>query len=172
MVLRCPAGVSASSIVTEVHVCGNDSIGIGRAVVWQVQCNMSMSRSNGEDIMVVRCPIRRLGIVCCDRSCMSEQWATIHQYPLSPRIGIASLLVSTSRTLCTTLLSIGIPHILASLLIHRLRLIALSLQPSVSPLFLHTNQPPYQNTQTFPAEQSSLQLYNTVSKREPIDCRG
>jgi hypothetical protein len=36
----------------------------------------------------------------------------------------------------------------------------LPLYKPVSPLFLHTNQPPYQNTQSFPAEQSSLQLYN------------
>jgi hypothetical protein len=37
-----------------------------------------MSRSNGEDIMVVQCHFRHLGIVRCDRSCMSEQWATMH----------------------------------------------------------------------------------------------
>jgi hypothetical protein len=40
---------------------------------------MLRSRSNGKDIMVVPCPVRRLGIVCHDRSCMSEQWATIQQ---------------------------------------------------------------------------------------------
>jgi hypothetical protein len=40
---------------------------------------MARSRSNGEDIMVVRCPVRRLGIVRRDRSCMSEQWATIQR---------------------------------------------------------------------------------------------
>jgi hypothetical protein len=33
MVLRCPVGVSASSITTEVHVCSADSVGIGRAAV-------------------------------------------------------------------------------------------------------------------------------------------
>jgi hypothetical protein len=40
---------------------------------------MVRSRSNGEDIMVVRCPVRCLGIVRRDRSCMLEQWATIHR---------------------------------------------------------------------------------------------
>jgi hypothetical protein len=40
---------------------------------------MARSRSNGEDIMVVWCPVRHLGIVRCDRSCMLEQWATIHR---------------------------------------------------------------------------------------------
>jgi len=29
--------------------------------------------------MVLRCPVRRLGIVRRDRSCMLEQWATIHR---------------------------------------------------------------------------------------------
>jgi hypothetical protein len=79
MVVRCPVGVSASSIVIEVRVCGSDSVSIGKAVLWQVQCNMARSMSNGEDIMVVRCPVRRLGIVHRDRSCMLEQWATIQQ---------------------------------------------------------------------------------------------
>jgi hypothetical protein len=41
----------------------------------------------------------------------------------------------------------------------------LPLYKPVSPLFLHTNQPPYRNTQTFPAEQSSLQLYNIGNER-------
>jgi hypothetical protein len=80
MVLRCPVGVSASSIATEVYVCSNDSVGIGKVVLWRVQCNMLRSRSNGEDIMVVRYPVRCLGIVHCDRSCMSEQWATIQHF--------------------------------------------------------------------------------------------
>jgi hypothetical protein len=70
MVVWCPVGVSASSIVIEARVCGSDSVGIVKAVLWQVQCNMARSRSNGEDIMVVRCPVRHLGIVHRDRSCM------------------------------------------------------------------------------------------------------
>jgi hypothetical protein len=74
----CPVGVSASGIVIEARVCGSDSVGIGKAVLWRVQCNMSRSRGNSEDIMVVRCPVRRLGIVHRDRSRMSEQWAAIH----------------------------------------------------------------------------------------------
>jgi hypothetical protein len=77
MVVQCPVGISASGIVIEACVCGSDSVGIGRAVLWRVQCNMSRSRSNGEDIMVVWCPVRRLGIVHHDRSCMLEPWATI-----------------------------------------------------------------------------------------------
>jgi hypothetical protein len=88
MVVQCPVGVSVSGIVIEVCVCGSDSIGIVKAVLWRVQCNMARSRSNDEDIMVVRCPVRRLGIVCRDRSCMLEQWATIHCY-----FGVTSLLV-------------------------------------------------------------------------------
>jgi hypothetical protein len=40
---------------------------------------------------------------------------------------------------------------------------SLPLYKPVSPLFLHTNQPPYPNTQTFSAEQSSLQLFSTAS---------
>jgi hypothetical protein len=79
MVERCPVGVLASGIVIEAHVCGGDSVGIGKAVLWRVQCNMARSRSNGEDIMVVRHPVRRLGIVRHNRSCMSEQWATIQR---------------------------------------------------------------------------------------------
>jgi hypothetical protein len=96
MVLQCPVGVSASSITTEVHVCSNDSVSISRAVLWRVQCNMSRSRSNGEDIMVVRCPVRCLGIVRRDRSCMSEQWVTIQrastqvQYPKGGPCGLLS----------------------------------------------------------------------------------
>jgi hypothetical protein len=78
-VVRCPVGISASGIVIEAHVCGSDSVGIGKAVLWRVQCNLSRSRGNSEDIMVVRCPVRHLGIVCRDRSCMSEQWATIQR---------------------------------------------------------------------------------------------
>jgi hypothetical protein len=80
MVVRCPVGISASGIVIEARVCGNDSVGIGKVMLWRVQCNMSRSRSNGEDIMIVRCPVRCLSIVRCDRSCMLEQWATIHRH--------------------------------------------------------------------------------------------
>jgi hypothetical protein len=80
MVVRCPVGVSVSGIVIEVRVCGSDSVHIVKAVLWRVQCNMSRSRSNGEDIMVVQCPVKRLGIVRRDRSCMLSQWATIHHY--------------------------------------------------------------------------------------------
>jgi hypothetical protein len=79
MVVRCPVGVSVSSIVIEVRVCGSDSVGIDKAVLWRFLCNRARSRSNGEDIMVVRCPVRRLGIVRRDRSCMLEQWATIQR---------------------------------------------------------------------------------------------
>jgi len=79
MVVRCPVGVSASGIVIEARVCGGDSVGIVKAVLWQVQCDMARSRSHGEDIMVVRCPVRRLGIVRCDRSCLLEPWATIQR---------------------------------------------------------------------------------------------
>jgi hypothetical protein len=79
MVERCPVRVSVSGIVIEVRVCGSDSVGIVKVVLWRVQCNRARSRSNGEDIMVVWCPVRRLGIVRRDRSCMSEQWATIQQ---------------------------------------------------------------------------------------------
>jgi hypothetical protein len=79
MVVRCPVGVSVSGIVIEVRVCGSDSVGIIKAVLWRVQCNRARNRSNGEDIMVVRCPVRRLGIVRRDRSCMLEQWATIQR---------------------------------------------------------------------------------------------
>jgi len=32
MVLRCPVGMSVSSIMTEVRVCGGESVGIDRAV--------------------------------------------------------------------------------------------------------------------------------------------
>jgi len=78
MVVRCPVGISASGLVLEVRVCGNDSVGIGKAMLWQVRCNMLRSKSNGKDIMIVRCPVRCLGIVRHDRSCMLEQWATIH----------------------------------------------------------------------------------------------
>jgi hypothetical protein len=63
MVVQCPVGVSASSIVIEARVCGGNSVGIVKAVLWRVQCNISKSRSNGEDIMVVWCPVRCLGIV-------------------------------------------------------------------------------------------------------------
>jgi hypothetical protein len=63
----------------EVLVCCNASVGINKAVLWRVQCNRARNRSSGEDIMVVRCPVRCLGIVRCDRSCMLEQWATIHR---------------------------------------------------------------------------------------------
>jgi hypothetical protein len=79
MVVRCPVGVSASSIVIKARICGGDSVGIVKGVLWRVQCNMSKSRSNGEDIMLVRCPVRRLGIVRRDRSCMLEPWATIQR---------------------------------------------------------------------------------------------
>jgi hypothetical protein len=41
MVVRCPVGVSASSIVIEAPVCGGDSVGIVKTVLWQVQCNMA-----------------------------------------------------------------------------------------------------------------------------------
>jgi hypothetical protein len=54
MVVWSPIGISASCIVIEAHVCGSDSVGIGKAVLWRVQCNMARSRSNGEDIMVVQ----------------------------------------------------------------------------------------------------------------------
>jgi hypothetical protein len=77
--VRCPVGVSASGIVIEARVCGDDSVGIIKAVLWRVPCNMSKSRSNGKDIMVVWCPVRRLGIVRRDRSCMLEPWATIQR---------------------------------------------------------------------------------------------
>jgi hypothetical protein len=63
-----------------VHVCGSDSLGIVKAVLWRVQCNRVRSRSIGEDIMVVQCPVRRLSIVRRDRSCMLEQWATIQRH--------------------------------------------------------------------------------------------
>jgi hypothetical protein len=86
MVVRCPVGVSVSGIVIEARVCSSDSVGIVKAVLWQVQCNMARSRSNGEDIMVVRCPVRRLGIVHRDRSCMLEQWATIQHYAHVTRV--------------------------------------------------------------------------------------
>jgi hypothetical protein len=78
MVVRCPVGVSVSGIVIEVRVCGSDRVGIDKAVLWRVQCNRARNRSNGEDIMVVRRPVRCLSIVRRDRSCMLEQWATIH----------------------------------------------------------------------------------------------
>jgi hypothetical protein len=77
--VRCPGGLSVPGIVIEVRVCGSDSVGINKAVLWQVQCNWARNRSNGEDIMAVRCPVRCLGIVRRDRSCMLEQWATIHK---------------------------------------------------------------------------------------------
>jgi hypothetical protein len=80
--VRCPVGISASGIVIEAHVCSSDSVGIGKAVLWRVQCNMLRSRGNSEDIMIVRCPVRHLGIVRRDRSCMSEQWATIQLVPV------------------------------------------------------------------------------------------
>jgi hypothetical protein len=55
MVVQCPVGIIlASGIVIEAPVCGSDSIGIVKKVLWQVQCNMARSRSNGEDIMVVQ----------------------------------------------------------------------------------------------------------------------
>jgi len=72
MVVRCPVAVSVSGIVIEVLVCGSDSVSVVKAVLWQFQCNRARSRSNGEDIMVVRCPVRCLGIVRRDRSCMLE----------------------------------------------------------------------------------------------------
>jgi hypothetical protein len=78
MVVRCPVGLSVSGIVIEVRVCGSDSVGIVKAVLWWFQCNRARSRSKGEDIMVVQCPVKHLGIVRCDRSCLLEQWATIH----------------------------------------------------------------------------------------------
>jgi hypothetical protein len=77
--VRCPVGVSVSGIVIEVRVCGSDSVGIDKAVLWRIQCNRARNRSSGEDIMVVRCPVRCLGIVRRDRSCMLEQWATIQR---------------------------------------------------------------------------------------------
>jgi hypothetical protein len=100
MVVRCPVGVSVSSIVIEVRVCGSNSVGIVKAVLWRVQCNMVRSRSNGEDIMVVQCPVRRLGIVRHDRSCMSEQWATIHRilpYQYSTPLYISSYAIWNSN---------------------------------------------------------------------------
>jgi len=77
--VQCPVGVSASGIVIEARVCGGDSVGIVMAVLWQIQCDMARSRSNGEDIMVVRCPVRRLSIVHHERSCLLEPWATIQR---------------------------------------------------------------------------------------------
>jgi hypothetical protein len=73
MVVWCPVGVSASCIVIEARVCGSDSVGMGRAVLWQVQCNMSRSRSNGEDIMVVWCPVS-VSVLCVvtDPACQSH----------------------------------------------------------------------------------------------------
>jgi len=82
MVVQCPVGVLVSGIMIEVRVCGSDSVSIIKAVLWGVQCNMARSRSNGEDIMVVRCPVRHLGVVHHDRSCMLEQWATIQRINL------------------------------------------------------------------------------------------
>jgi hypothetical protein len=79
--VRCPVGVSVSGIVIEVLVYGSDSVGIDKAVLWRVQCNWARNRSSGEDIMVVRCPVRCLGIVRHDRSCLLEPWATIHRGP-------------------------------------------------------------------------------------------
>jgi hypothetical protein len=87
-VVWCPVGVSVSGIVIEARVCGSDSVGIVKAVLWQVQCNLARRRSNGEDIMVVRCPVRRLSIVRRDRSCMLEQWATIHRHSESRDRGV------------------------------------------------------------------------------------
>jgi hypothetical protein len=87
--VRCPVGVLASGIVIEARVCSNDSVSIIRAVLWRVPCNMSKSRSNGEDILVVRCPVRRLGIVHHDRSCMLEPWATIQRIGSIPEIQVA-----------------------------------------------------------------------------------
>jgi hypothetical protein len=78
--VRCPVGVSVSCIAIEVRVCSSDSVGIVKAVLWRFQCNRARSRSKGEDIMVVRCPVKRLGIVRRDRSCLLEQWATIQRY--------------------------------------------------------------------------------------------
>jgi hypothetical protein len=96
MVVQCPVGVSASGIVIEVRVCSSDSVGIGKAVLWQVQCNMARSMSTGEDIMVVRCPVRRLGIVRRDRSCMLEQWATIHRVGIGISISVFVIFVCCS----------------------------------------------------------------------------
>jgi hypothetical protein len=95
MVVQCPVGVSVSGIVIEVCVCGSDSVGIIKAVLWQVQCNRVRSRSNGEDTMVVRHPVKRLGIVRRDRPCMLEQWATIQRsYALACSAVCLPLLVS------------------------------------------------------------------------------
>jgi hypothetical protein len=46
--------------------------------------------------MVVRCPVRHLGIVCRDRSCMLEQWATIQRCP----IGVSASGVTTQVRIC------------------------------------------------------------------------
>jgi len=73
MVVQCPVGVSASCIMIEARVCSSDSFGISRAVLWQVQCNMLRSRSNGKDIMVVRCPVSVLVLcVVTDPACQSH----------------------------------------------------------------------------------------------------
>jgi hypothetical protein len=70
MVVQCPVGLSVSGIVIEGRVCGSDSVGIVKAVLWRVQCNRAMNRSNGEDIMAVRCPVRRLVLcVVTDPAC-------------------------------------------------------------------------------------------------------
>jgi hypothetical protein len=109
MVVRCPVGVSVSGLVIEVHVCSSNSVGIDKAVLWRVQCNWARNRSNGEDIMVVRCPVRRLGIVRRDRSCMLEQWATIHRY--HPCLGSlqSGLCGSRSCPLLCSFLSFSFP---------------------------------------------------------------
>jgi hypothetical protein len=70
--VRCPVGISVSGIVIELLICSSDSVGIDKAVLWRFQCNRVRSRSNGVGIMVVRCPVRRLGIVRRDRSCLLE----------------------------------------------------------------------------------------------------
>jgi hypothetical protein len=165
--------------------------------------------------MVVQCPVRRLGIVRRDRSCMLEQWVTIHRSSSASALLSLSISIALPRyphpwSFSITPFGIGIPSLLASAsYLPRYRHPALSTLPSlvsvslalwhhwypalvslsflrtpspnsasvssstgfvsslppynpVSPLFLHTNQPPYRNTQTFPAEQSSLQLYTAT----------
>jgi hypothetical protein len=104
MVVRCPVGVLVSCIVIEVRVCGSDSVGIVKAVLWRFQCNRARSRSKGEDIMVVQCPVKRLGIVRRDRSCLLEQWATIQHIlvliPSSNVLGIPLLEPSKMAKVC------------------------------------------------------------------------
>jgi hypothetical protein len=96
MVVQCPVGILASGIVIEAPVCGGDSVGIVKAVLWQVQCNVARSRSNGENIIVAWHPVRHLGIVHRDRSCMSEQWATIQRGGVATWAGLFRYLSVTT----------------------------------------------------------------------------